>query len=388
MVSMPSDHQIRVDVAERLLAEQLAHVAPYPRYARRAAHQDHTVERGGIHPGVAQRAPARAAGAIEQRLDQLVEVIAAETIFDASPTLPRQLHTNLVGFGQPVFGLSRGIEREPDELRGPVLDAHRHQHFLGDQAIHVVAAERGVAARALDLEHTVFEREDGDVEGAAAQIVHGEQAISFLVQAVRERRGRRLVEQAEDVEPGEPARVLGGLPLCIVEVRRHRDDGPAHGAELIERALSQALQDLRADLDRRDRAAHVEAHDLGLLGRLRSDERVRAEPGRLDIVGAAAHEALDAGDGLFRVNGGVRLRAGTHHDVPVLAVMDDAGQERRAVTGRERERSAVANRGDDAVGRPEVDADGLRWRFGIEDVEQHHQSISSSSAAASSRKRR
>jgi hypothetical protein len=44
----------------------------------------------------------------------------------------------------------------------------------------------------------------------------------LLVEAVRERRRGGLVDDALDLEAGDLARVLGGLALAVVEVRRAR----------------------------------------------------------------------------------------------------------------------------------------------------------------------
>src|SRR5207244_4472420 len=104
-----------------------------------------------------------------------------------------------------------------------------HAHLLGGQfhqgAVEVVAPEVRVAVRAEYLEHAVGELEDGAVEGTAAEVVDGDGADVLLVEAVGEGGGGRLVDDPEDVEPGDPPGVAGRLPLGVVEVRRHGDDG-------------------------------------------------------------------------------------------------------------------------------------------------------------------
>src|SRR5437879_12332939 len=63
------------------------------------------------------------------------------------------------------------------------------------------------------------ELENGDIEGAAAEIVDGDFAALPLVQAVSERSRGRLVDKAENFEAGDFAGVLGGLALGVVEIR-------------------------------------------------------------------------------------------------------------------------------------------------------------------------
>src|SRR5207245_2415669 len=61
------------------------------------------------------------------------------------------------------------------------------QHELGQALVEVVAPEVRVAARRQHLEHPGTEAQDGDVEGAAAQVVDRDHALVLLVEAVGER---------------------------------------------------------------------------------------------------------------------------------------------------------------------------------------------------------
>jgi len=155
---------------------------------------------------------------------------------------------------------SRAAESANATTSGGALSggAHLLEQALGDGAIHVVAAERTVAAAAFDLKNAVFEPQNRDVEGAAAQVVDGEQAVLLVLEPVGQRGRGRLVQQAQDLEPGEPPGVFGRLALRVVEIRGHRDDDAAHATQLVDGALLQALQNFGAHLDRRHHAPDIE----------------------------------------------------------------------------------------------------------------------------------
>src|SRR5690606_37184129 len=91
----------------------------------------------------------------------------------------------------------------------------------------------------------------GDVEGATAQVVHGDFAVNGarLVQAEGQGGGRGFVDDALDVQAGDAASVLGGLALRVVEVSGHRDHGLGHFfAQVVLGGLFHLAQDVGADL--------------------------------------------------------------------------------------------------------------------------------------------
>ena len=75
-------------------------------------------------------------------------------------------------------------------------------------AVEVVAAEMRVAVGRQDLEDPVLDAQDRDVEGAAAEVVDGDHALAEPLQPVGERRGGRLVDDADHVEAGDAPGVL------------------------------------------------------------------------------------------------------------------------------------------------------------------------------------
>ena len=133
------------------------------------------------------------------------------------------------------------------ELVGEVVD---------ELHVEVFAAEERVAVRRLHLEDAVADLEDRDVERAAAEVVDRD-GLRFLllVEAVGERRRRRLVDDAQHLEAGDLAGVLGRLALGVVEVGGNGDDGLRDRlAELGFGGLLHLLQDEGGDLLRANTA--------------------------------------------------------------------------------------------------------------------------------------
>ena len=98
-----------------------------------------------------------------------------------------------------------------------------HQ-IVGHARVEVIAAQPVVARRGQHFDHFVVDVQNGHVEGAAAQIVHHDALGAALVHAVGQGRGGRLVDDAQHVQSGDAARVLGGLPLTVAEIGGHGDD--------------------------------------------------------------------------------------------------------------------------------------------------------------------
>ena len=113
---------------------------------------------------------------------------------------------------------------------------------------------------AIDLEDALMQLEDGNVERAAAEVVHGDDAVALLVQSVSERRRGRLIHQPQHFEAGNASRILRRLTLRVVEVRGNSDDRLRDfSAEEALGVLLELQQDVRGNFGRRKRqAADVE----------------------------------------------------------------------------------------------------------------------------------
>ncbi len=163
-----------------------------------------------------------------------------------------------------------------------------------------------VAGRRLDLEDAVADLQDGDVEGAAAEVEDEDRLVVFLVQAIGQGGRGGLVDDALDVQPGDLAGVLGRLALVVVEVRRYRDHGGIDRFAQIGFGVGlELLQDHRADLRRGVLLAtgfHARVA-VGARDDLVGDDRLLLA--HLGLL--AAHEALDREDRVLGVRDGLAL---------------------------------------------------------------------------------
>ena len=193
--------------------------------------------------------------------------------------------------------------------------------------IEVIAAQVRVAARRLDLDHALAEFEDRDVERAAAQVKDENRMLAALVDAVRQRSRRRLVDDAQDVETCDLSRILRRLALAVVEVRRHRDDRLRHRlAEIGFRIRLELLQDHRRNLRRRIVLAV-----------------------NRNLVILLAHVALDRRDRAVGVRHGLALGELADETFARLRETDDGRRQTAALRVRDDDRLAALHDGDDRV---------------------------------------
>jgi hypothetical protein len=205
------DHLVRVDAAVRVLAEEVLDHLLDLRDPGRAADQDHLVDLLRLQPRVLERLAHRRDGPLHQLVDQRLELG------------PRQRHVQVL---RPL--LRRGDEGEVDVRRhggrqfhlrlfrrllealqrhgvlaqvDPLVLAELFHQPVDDPLVEVVAAQMGITVGRLDLEDALAQLQHGDVVGAAAQVVDGDLLVLLLVQPVRQRGRRRLVDDAKHLEP-------------------------------------------------------------------------------------------------------------------------------------------------------------------------------------------
>ena len=327
-------HLVGVDPLVRLLPEELLDELLDSRHPGLTADQDDLVDVLGLHARVLERLFARTRRAVDDVFDELLELGSRELQLEMLRA--RRVRRDE---RQVDFGLDHVRELDLGLLRRFLQALHRHRVLgevdalillelredpVDDPLVDVVAAQVRVAVGRLDLDDSLPDLEDRDVEGAAAEVIDGDGLVLLLVEAVGESRGCGLVDEPLDRQPGDLAGVLRGLPLGVVEVGGHRDHGARHLlAEIRLGGFLQFAEDHGADLGRRvllaarldahvsvPRGRHREGHHLHLLGHFRK---------------LPAHEPLDRKDGVGGVGDCLPFRNLADEALPALGERDDGG---------------------------------------------------------------
>ncbi len=300
------DHFVGIDVGKRRATEECLDLAADQRHARGAAHQHHALDILGTDLRIVQHLAAGAHGALDQRLDHLLERAPCDGLLDLAAG-DLCLQRRALRPGQGFLGCSRRQQqRSGTGLIEPGDLAVRDRPFR-QCMVEIIAAERGIAAGRQHLEHALLQAQQRDVEGAAAQIVDRIDSFGAGIEAVGQRGCGRFVHQAQHVEAGQLRRILGGAARGIVEIGRHRHDGLGHfQAQRLLGARLHGLQDLGRHFDRRHRAAgDFQPHHADGIAAGRDLVRQHARQ-RLHVMHAAAHQPLDRAHhaiGILRAQG-------------------------------------------------------------------------------------
>ena len=143
----------------------------------------------------------------------------------------------------------RGVARQIDLC---LFFEFAHQ-IVRHALVKIVAAQAVVAGGGQHLDHVGIDVQDGNVERAAAQVEDHDLLRGLFIDAVGQRGGGRLIDDAPHVQPGDFARVLGGLALRVGKIGGHGDDRVCHRrAEVGFGVCFELLQDHGGNLLRRE----------------------------------------------------------------------------------------------------------------------------------------
>eukprot|EP00754_Rhynchopus_humris_P032203 Rhum_TRINITY_DN15385_c6_g2::Rhum_TRINITY_DN15385_c6_g2_i4::g.154871::m.154871 len=220
-------------LVQLLSAEEVRHHALHLRDTRGAAHQHNLVDRALVHLGVRQHLLHRAQARAEQVRAQLletrtrqrrVEVDAVEQGVDLNARLRRRRQGPLGALARRPQPAQGTLVRRQVLLVLPLELLHEVVHHA---VVEVLTTQVSVSGRRLHLEDSAVDRQQRHIERTATQVEDQDVLLRLLrlVQAVRDGRSRRLVDDTQDLHAGDRTRVLRRLTLRVVEVRRHRHHG-------------------------------------------------------------------------------------------------------------------------------------------------------------------
>jgi hypothetical protein len=146
----------------------------------------------------------------------LGEVLALEERLDLE--LGRHLGgEGTLGLLDLALQLTHGAEVLGDVL-AVVLALPDLDDVVDDAVVEVLTSEVRVTGCRENLEDTVVDGKEGDIERSSSEVVDDDVALATgLVESVGDGGGGRLVDDTENVETGNRSGVLGGLALSVVE---------------------------------------------------------------------------------------------------------------------------------------------------------------------------
>jgi hypothetical protein len=240
-----------------------------------------------------------------------------------------KVDVGLRGRGQLNLGLLGGLT---DTLDGHAVvvevDVLLLLELLDEVAdegdVEILTTKVSVTVGGLDLEDTVLDLEDGNIECTTTEIVDGDNGVGGLVKTVGKGGSGGLVDDTEDVETGDLTGVLGGLTLGVVEVGGDSDNGVLDVlAHVGLGGLLHLAEDEATDLGRRVLLALglEPGITVGVLDDLVGD--------LLDVlldlgVGElAADETLGSEEGVLGVDNSLALGGNTDKALALLCETDD-----------------------------------------------------------------
>ena len=225
---------IGVDALEGLLAHEALNGLLDGGNTGGAAYQQHLADIGRLQARIGEGIADGTHGGFHQVGGQLIEFRTGDghiKVLGAGGIRrdEGQVHIGLGHAGKVAFCLfGRFLQALQGHLILTQVDAvgllEVIGHVVEQTLIEVIAAEVVVAGGRQNLLYAVAHFDDGNIEGAAAEVVDHDLLLAFLIDAVGKGSRSRLIDDTLDLQTGNLAGVLGGLTLGIGEVGGNGDD--------------------------------------------------------------------------------------------------------------------------------------------------------------------
>src|SRR5699024_11492222 len=98
------------------------------------------------------------------------------------------------------------------------------QHVICDLLVEVIAAETVVSCCGKNLDDTVADLDDRNIERTAAEIIYHDILLFLVVKSVSQCSRRRLVDDTFYIKSCDLTSILCSLALCIIKICRNCDN--------------------------------------------------------------------------------------------------------------------------------------------------------------------
>lgn len=291
--------------------------------------QDDLLDLLGLETGVLQGLANGLDGSGNEGVDHLLELSTSELQVDvlgagSVGSDERQVDVGLERRRQLNLGLLSSLT---DTLDSHAITSKVESRSLLELANHVanqvdieiLTTKVCVTVGGFDLEDTVLDLEDGDIEGTTTKIVDGDNAVSLLLQTIGQGGGSRLVDDTENVKTGNLTGILGALTLGIVEVGGDGDNGVLDGLRQVGLgSLLHLVEDEASNL--RGRVLLVTSRDpgvaVGVLDNLVGD--LLDVSLNLSVLELATDQSLGGEESVLRVDNSLSLGSNTDQTLTIL----------------------------------------------------------------------
>ena len=224
--------------------------------------QDDVLDLAGLEVGVLQSLANRLDGTADKRVNEALKVATGELLVDVLGTAgigsdERKVDLSLERRGQLNLGLLGSLTDTLDshavvrEVKARLL-LEGLDDVADEVDVKVLTTKVGVTVGRLNLENTLLDLQNGDIEGTTTKIVDGDNTVSLLLQTVGKSGSSGLVDDTENIETSNLTSVLGGLTLGVVEVGRNSNDSVLNRlAEVVLSSLLHLLEGETTNLRRR-----------------------------------------------------------------------------------------------------------------------------------------
>ena len=121
--------------------------------------------------------------------------------------------------------------------------------MVDDHLVEIITTKVRVTRSGENFKHSISNFQHRHVKGAASKVEHENAFIAFFVEAVGQRSGCGLVNDAQDFQACDLSGVFCGLALGIVEISGNGNDRLGHGfTEVLTSIFSKFAQNLGAHL--------------------------------------------------------------------------------------------------------------------------------------------
>jgi hypothetical protein len=124
------------------------------------------------------------------------------------------------------------LEDPRNRLTLLVLPLELLDKVVDETVVKVFTSQMSVTGSSLNLEDTLLNGQDGDIESSTSEIEDKNVLLTLglLVETVSDGGGGRLVDDSENLKTSNDTSILGGLSLRVVEVSGDSDDSLGNGS--------------------------------------------------------------------------------------------------------------------------------------------------------------